>query len=74
MKTLKDLKLKEKAKVVELTEADMKKEVKNAQKLVFTLSMKLEANELKQTHLVRFARRYVAMLKTVANKKGFKIS
>lgn len=52
----------------------MKKEVASAQKTIYALSMKLESNELKQTHLLRFAKKYVALLKTVATKKGFKIS
>ena len=74
MKTIKDLKLKENEKVRALTEVEMKKELAAAMKMLFSLSMKLEANELKQTHLVRFARRYIAILRTVANEKGFKIS
>lgn len=74
MKTVKDLKIKDKKKLAEFSEADVKKELQAARKMLFTLEMKNETNELKQTHLVRFARRYVAQLLTIASAKGFKVS
>ncbi len=73
MKELKDLKQKDLAKVNEMTEAALKKEVVSAEKSYFTLTMKKSAGELKQTHLMKFARRYIAKLKTVAKAKGFNI-
>lgn len=71
MKTVKDLKLKDKKKLAELSEADMKKEIATASKNAYVLQTKLAANELKQTHLVKHARKYIAQLKTVAKNKGF---
>jgi ribosomal protein L29 len=37
------------------------------------MKMKKELNELKQTHLVKPMRRYIAVLKTVWKTKGFNI-
>jgi len=36
--------------------------------------MKKELNELKQTHLIKALRRYIAVIKTIANTKGFNIA
>ena len=36
---------------------------------MFDLNMKLELGELKQTHLIKFLRRYIAVLNTLANNK-----
>ena len=38
-------------------------------KELFTLNMRLKVGELKQTHLVKALRRYVAQIKTVATSK-----
>ena len=73
MKELKDLKIKDLAKVSEMTEAALKKETVSAQKSYFTLQMKKSLGEMKQTHLMKFMRRYIAQLKTVAKAKGFNI-
>lgn len=61
MKEIKDLR---KLEVVELN-----KELVDAQKKLFELTMKLELNELKQTHLVKPLRRYIAVINTVINEK-----
>nr|MDD3720079.1 50S ribosomal protein L29 [Candidatus Gracilibacteria bacterium] len=74
MKELKDLKLKEVNKLAELSQSDLKKELKDSESKLFTLKMKLETEELKQTHLVKFLRKYVARLRTIASEKGVKIS
>lgn len=69
MKELKDLNLKMKKDLVKLSKEDLVKELNSAKKRLFDLNMKLELNELKQTHLVTFLRKYVAVIKTIANSK-----
>ena len=49
--------------------ADLKKELVSAKKTIFELNMKLELNELKQTHLIKALRRYIAVINTVASWK-----
>ena len=61
MKEIKDLR--------KLEVSDLKKELVDAQKKLFELTMKLELNELKQTHLIKPLRRYVAVVSTVINEK-----
>lgn len=73
MKELKDLKLQEIKKLKELSEVDLKKELVASEKKYFTLNMKLRLGELKQTHLMKALRRYIASVKTIANSKGFNI-
>ncbi|MDP5038908.1 MAG: 50S ribosomal protein L29 [Candidatus Gracilibacteria bacterium] len=69
MKEIKDLKLKAKKDLVALNSSELKKELVNAKKLMFELKMKLEVSELKQTHLIKPLRRYVAVINTIANTK-----
>ncbi len=73
MKELKDLKLKTKEEVQKLDEKALKQEYLEVEKKLYVLKMKLSTDELKQTHLIKFLRRYVALLKTIANQKGFNI-
>lgn len=73
MKSIKDLKLQETTKISEMTQGDMKKEVVDAQKKMYVLQMKKSAGELKQTHMLKALRRYVAKLKTFASQKGFRV-
>ncbi len=73
MKELKDLKLTEKSKLNELDEKKFGVELKTSQKKLFDLNMKLELWELKQTHLIKFLRRYIARLKTIAKSKNFNV-
>ena len=73
MKELKDLKLTDDAKLIDLDESKLKEELKWSEKKLFTLKMKLEMGELKQTHLVKFLRRHVAKIKTIAKSKSFNI-
>lgn len=67
MKEIKDLKLKSHEALSKLEKSKLAEEVKNAEKTLFTLRMKLRLGELKQTHLVKFLRRYIAQIKTIAN-------
>lgn len=73
MKDLKDLKLKSKKELIGLDTAWLKKEYNEAQKKLFTLKMKLELNELKQTHLIKFLRKYLAAINTIAVSNNFNI-
>ena len=69
MKELKDLKIKEISKLVSLSKEELKKEISESMKNLFVLKMKKEKGELKQTHLIKFLRRYIARVKTIANMK-----
>ena len=69
MKQLKDLKLKEISKLNELSKAQLIEEMTSSMKNLFVLKMKKEKGELKQTHLIKFLRRYIARVKTIANMK-----
>jgi ribosomal protein L29 len=69
MKELKDLKLKDIKSLNELTLDNLKKELKDSESNFFVLKMKLKTDELKQTHLVKFLRRYIARLKFVILQK-----
>lgn len=68
MKEIKDLKMKSSEALNKLSPDDLAKEVKSSQKLMYTLQMKLAVGELKQTHLVKALRRYIASVKTLANR------
>jgi ribosomal protein L29 len=74
MKEIKDLKLMQKNKIVELDQKALKAELVKASRNLFQLEMKKELNELKQTHLIKALRRYIAVIKTIANTKGFNIA
>ncbi len=73
MKEIKDLKLQELWKLIELNEKDLKAELIKSSKDLFVLRMKKELGELKQTHLIKILRRYIAQIKTVATSKWFNI-
>lgn len=68
MKEIKDLKMKSSDAVKKLSAEKLIEEIKGAEKTLFTLKMKLAVGEVKQTHLVKVLRRYVASLKTLANQ------
>ena len=74
MKEIKDLKLQELWKLIELNEKDLKTELIRSSKDLFSLKMKKEVGELKQTHLIKTLRKYIAQVKTIANSKWFNIS
>lgn len=61
MKEIKDLR--------KLELSDLRKELVESKKQLFELTMKLELNELKQTHLIKPLRRYIAAINTVAIEK-----
>jgi len=67
MKELKDLKLKEISKLRTLSKEELKEEIVSSSKQLFVLKMKNKKGELKQTHLIKFLRRYIARVKTIAN-------
>jgi len=69
MKQLKDLNLKESSKLATLSKVELNKEIAESMKNLFVLRMKKEKGELKQTHLIKFLRRYIAKVKTLANIK-----
>jgi ribosomal protein L29 len=67
MKEIKDLNMKSSDAVKKLSAEKLIEEIKGAEKMLYTLKMKLAVGEVKQTHLVKALRRYVASLKTLAN-------
>ena len=69
MKEIKDLKMKEADALSKLSAEKLNDEVKGAEKLLYTLKMKLAVGELKQTHLVKALRRYIASMKTLLSSK-----
>jgi len=69
MKELKDLKLSSIDKLNELDQKNLRKELHSAAKQSFVLKMKGSLGELKQTHLIKALRRYIARVKTIANQK-----
>jgi len=69
MKQLKDLNLKENSKLNSLDKKELNEEITLSMKNLFVLRMKKEKGELKQTHLIKFLRRYIAKVKTIANMK-----
>jgi large subunit ribosomal protein L29 len=73
MKEIKDLKLQELGKLIELDEKGLRAELTRSSKELFSLRMKKEVGELKQTHLIKALRRYVAQINTVASSKGLNI-
>lgn len=66
MKEIKDLKLKSKEELRKLDATKLNEELKRVSKEEFVLRMKKEADELKQTHLMKFLRRYIALVKTIS--------
>ncbi len=48
-----------------LSAEKLTEEIKASEKELFTLKMKLQLGELKQPHLVKYLRRYIASMKTL---------
>ena len=71
MKEIKDLKIQDLVKIKSLDVVELKKELNTAEKKYFTLRMQKQLWELKQTHLIKFMRRYIARIKTLITAKGF---
>ncbi|MDQ7009531.1 MAG: 50S ribosomal protein L29, partial [Candidatus Gracilibacteria bacterium] len=66
---LKDLKLKDNSKLNSLDKKGLNEEIALSMKNLFVLRMKKEKGELKNTHIIKFLRRYIAKVKTIANIK-----
>jgi ribosomal protein L29 len=62
---MKELKLKDTKDIVALKEDVLRKELQTSEKKLFEMKMKKELNELKQTHLIKPMRKYIAALKTI---------
>ena len=73
MKEIKDLKLKDLAKLNELSKADLKQELASSSKNLYVLKMKKQLGEQIQTHLIKALRRYIARVKTIASSKWINI-
>jgi ribosomal protein L29 len=69
MKELKDLKLLDIEKIMTLSKEKIKEELSKSERNFFILKMKKETRELKQTHLMKFLRRYIARLKTITSSQ-----
>ncbi len=67
MKEIKDLKLKSLEDLRKLNSEDLKKELEASSKNLYVLKMKGKVGELKQTHLIKALRRYIARVNTIAN-------
>lgn len=61
MKDIKDLR--------KMEELDLRVELKNSKKELFELKMKLSLSELKQTHLLKPLRKYIAVIHTVLSER-----
>ncbi len=70
---MKDFKFMEMTELSSLSDADLKKELISTQKALFEAKMKLKLGELKQTHKMKWIRRQVARIKTLAKNKDFNI-
>ena len=73
MKEIKDLKLQELGKLIEMNEKDLRAELVRSSRELFSARMKKEVGELKQTHLIKALRRYVAQINTVAKSNGLNV-
>lgn len=70
---MKELKLKDKSDLRKLDSKSLKQELVEKSKKLYELSMKKELNELKQTHLIKALRRYIAIVKTIARENDYNI-
>jgi len=70
---MKELKLKDNASLRKLDAKALKEELTINSKKLFELSMKKSVWELKQTHLLRALKRYIARIKTIARENDLNI-
>lgn len=70
---MKELKLKEVSVLKKLDSKSLKEELASRSKKLYELSMKKSIWELKQTHLMKALRRYIAILKTIAKENDYNI-
>lgn len=73
MKELKDLKMLDADALGKLDASGLHKELVAGEKKLYTLRMKKEVGELKQTHLITSSRKYIAIINTIAAAKWFNI-
>ncbi len=73
MKEINWIKILDSKKLNEMNEVELKKELASSEKSYFTIKMKKQLGEVKQTHLIKFSRRYIARIKTIAYQKGIKL-
>lgn len=57
--------------IQDLSVGDINKKVKSAKKFLFDLRIKNKLQSLKEKHLIGQTKKYVAVLKTIANEKIF---
>lgn len=65
MKEIKDLKMKKAVDLAKLSAEKLRVEIKGSEKTLYTMKIKMAVGELKQTHLVKAMRRYIASMKTL---------
>lgn len=65
MKELKDLWIKKHEVLQKMSQNELMKEARESEKKMYTMKMKLAVWELKQTHLMKHMRRYIAVLHTL---------
>jgi ribosomal protein L29 len=70
---MKELNLKEVADLKKIDSKSLKQELVEKSKKLYELSMKKSLNELKQTHLIKALRRYIAVIKTIARENDYNI-
>ncbi len=70
---MKELKLKEKADLRKLDAKSLKDELTSKSKKLYELTMKKSLGELKQTHLIKILRRYIATVHTIAMENNYNI-
>lgn len=70
---MKELNLKDVADLKKLDNKSLKQELVEKSKKLYELSMKKNLNELKQTHLIKALRRYVAIVQTIARENDYNI-
>lgn len=69
MKNIQELKLKNKEALKKMELTELSEELKGGEKQYYVLKMKLALWELKQTHLLKPLRRYIASLQTLIKAK-----
>ena len=66
---MKDLKTKKQDALEKMSVSEIKTEIKEAEKKMFSLRMKLNLWELKQTHTIKMIRKYIARMNTLLTAK-----
>ncbi len=66
---MKELKTKKEEVLSKMSISEIKSEIKDAEKKMFSLRMKLSLWELKQTHMIKWVRKYIAKMNTLLTAK-----